>query len=451
MVNCFIVKLCKGTDGIRLFLYKHLKQKASYMFQVAPFLSSSNIYEVNIRQYTQEGTFSAFQKNLPRLQKMGVEILWLMPVYPIGQTHRKGELGSYYSIRDFEDINPEFGTKDDFRSLIEAAHDAGMKLIIDWVANHAAWDNVWTKDHPDFFLRNENGEFLSPYDWSDVIQIDHSNKAQQIRMMEAMAYWVREFNIDGFRADLAHLTPLPFWIDARMFLQNYKTELIWLAETEEINYHQAFDISFTWNWMHTSEKYIKNGEADHTFIDVIKNSTINFPENALRLYFTSNHDENSWNGTEYDKYERFAQAMAVMSCTLPSSVPLIYSGQEIPNRKRLAFFEKDHLNWDNTLQLNDFYANLFSFRKLFFSNKNYQNFKFHFLNVSERIIAYIIADDLSSCIVVLNFSDKIFSDHINAENLSGEYIDLFSGETIQIHNNFFFSIPSSGYKIYYSK
>ncbi len=418
------------------------------MFKSAAFLPSSNIYEVNVRQYTEEGTFRAFMQHIPRLHKMGVEVLWLMPIHPIGKVNRKGLLGSYYSISDFEDINAEFGTKKDFKELIVAAHDAGMKVIIDWVANHAAWDNVWTIHHPDFFCKNESGDFISPYDWTDVIQIDHNSKAQQQHMMEAMAYWIVEFDIDGFRADLAHLTPLPFWVEARTKMQQIKPDLIWLAETEEVSYHEAFDISFTWNWMHASENYIRQHLGDEIFKEAVKKNEIDFPSEALRLYFTSNHDENSWNGTEYDKYGKFANAMAVSCATLPTSVPLLYSGQEIPNEKRLAFFEKDTLHTQGNYHLEKFYSTLFLFRKWYPLFKDLMN-DFNFLRSPERIISYMTKNSEHALLVILNFSDHNFSGEISSENLSGKYNNLFSNEGIYVERSVSVNLPSGGYIILY--
>ena len=177
-------------------------------FKRADWLATTNIYEVNIRQYSDEGTFNAFAKELPRLKDMGVEVLWFMPIHPIGIISRKGKFGSYYSIRDFKTTNPEFGTPDEFKNLIAHAHQLGMRVIMDWVANHASWDNVWTVDHPEYFERDSTGNFKPPYDWTDVIQIDHSSIAEQDSMIDAMKFWVTNFNIDGFRDDLAHLTPL---------------------------------------------------------------------------------------------------------------------------------------------------------------------------------------------------------------------------------------------------
>lgn len=327
-------------------------------FSTPVFLSSSNIYEVNIRQYTPEGTFRAFAAHIPRLKGMGVEILWLMPIHPIGKINRKGTLGSYYSIAHHTALNSEFGDEADFDFLVDVIHKAGMKVILDWVANHAAWDHIWTKLNPDFFKRGAFG-FESPFDWTDVIQIDHSNMKERDAMIEAMMYWVEERGIDGFRADLAHLTPLDFWIEARRKCDKIKPGLIWLAESENENYTEAFDITFTWRWMHAAERAIKEENAPTTLFKFLQQQDLP----GLRLYFTSNHDENSWNGTEWEKYGIYARALAVFSFLYKDAIPLLYSGQEIPNFKRLAFFDKDTLKWHFPPELEDFYKKLYIIRK----------------------------------------------------------------------------------------
>ena len=306
-------------------------------YKRADWIANTNIYEVNIRQYSAEGSFNAFAASLPRLKDMGVEVLWIMPIHPIGKTNRKGVLGSYYSISDFKGINPEFGTGADFKNLIKSAHNMGMKVIMDWVANHAAWDNVWTMDYPEYFVRDEDGNFKAPYDWTDVIQIDHTNAAEQDAMIDAMQYWVTDFDIDGFRADLAHLTPLAFWKKARTRIEALKPNLFWLAESEEIDYHQVFDASFTWEWMHCTENYYKGKAGFNNLYDVLAKYDTSFPESAHRLYFTSNHDENTWNGTGSEKYGDMLKCLSVFSCTW-NGIPLIYNGEEMPNTKRLKFF-----------------------------------------------------------------------------------------------------------------
>ncbi|MEO5967596.1 MAG: alpha-amylase family glycosyl hydrolase [Ferruginibacter sp.] len=386
-------------------------------FTPPEFLISSNIYEVNIRQYTKEGTFNAFAVHLPRLHKMGVEILWLMPIHPIGKIKRKGTLGSYYSIQNHKGVNPEFGSENDLKNLILKAHSLGMKVILDWVANHAAWDNVWTISNPDFFVRDGEG-FVSPFDWTDVIQIDHSNFHQQEAMKNCMAYWIEQFDIDGFRADLAHLTPLGFWVDARKRLSPLKENLIWLAETEDETYCAAFDITFTWRWMHLAEDALKTENATEVLKSFLQTDT--FP--GYRLYFTSNHDENSWNGTAYEKYGIYTKALAAFSCLYPKSIPLIYSGEESANTKRLEFFEKDEIDWDG-YQLEKFYTELLKIRKSYSVFKSTES-TITYLDYLE-ILAFRISVHNSAISVYLNFSKTNASFVFNSElyNLEpGEWI-----------------------------
>lgn len=398
-------------------------------FKTPPFLNSSNIYEVNIRQYTAEGTFNAFIDHLPRLREMGVDILWLMPVHPIGIPHRKGRLGSYYSISNHKAVNPEFGTMEEFENLVTKIHALGMKVILDWVANHTAWDHLWTKQHPHFFIRDEFG-FKSPFDWTDVIQLDHNNELQQAAMIDAMKFWVEEKNVDGFRADLAHLTPLPFWKKARTVLDALNPGLIWLAESEEPSYTEAFDITFTWKWMHETQKVLgKNGKAE-ALLDFL--SVNDLP--GLRLYFTSNHDENSWNGTEYEKYGVYAKALAVFSAFFKCSVPLIYSGQENANTKRLSFFDKDPLEWSSEPPLADFYKTLLTTRKkpgLDFSGDKQKIVK------HPELLAFSIPGDAGNLWVFLHLGREMitlqpfeFAGAEGVEIFSGEKLSVTSGEAI---------------------
>jgi glycosidase len=421
---------------------------ATSLFQQPAFLDKANIYEVNIRQYTTEGTFNAFARHLPRLKDMGVQILWMMPIHPIGIVKRKGNLGSYYSIQNHTDVNPEFGTKDDLLSLIIAVHAMGMKIIFDWVANHTSWDNIWTLTNPEFFVHDEQGNFKPPYDWEDVLQIDHTNKNEQAAMINAMKYWVTDFDIDGFRADLAHLTPLQFWKDARTVLSACKKDLIWLAETEEIHYHEAFDISFTWNWMHRSEEYCK----DKISFDEMKQSLIDYkkdlPENALKLFFTANHDENTWNGTEYDKYGNLAKAFTVLDHTV-NGIPLIYSGQEIPNKKRLEFFEKDSLQWTEKPELHTFYKTLVSLRHhsgaISATGKN--EFAFFHEGNQKNLLSYSITKDESTVLVFLNLGKYFSAQDYDCESFSGNYKNIFTGEILNIQDKYYSEMDSGGYTV----
>lgn len=411
-------------------------------FTKPPFLNNSNIYEVNLRQYTPEGTIRAFMQHLPRLHDMGVEILWLMPIHPIGVVKRKGTLGSYYSISNYLDINPEFGSKEDFKALVKAVHDYDMKIIIDWVANHTSWDNVWTKTNPEFFIKDEQGNFKPPFDWDDVLQIDHNNEAQQAAMTAAMKYWVTDFDIDGFRADLAHLTPLPFWINARKVLSNVKTDLTWLAETEDINYYEAFDIIYAWKWMHATENFVKHNHDLSSLTRLLQQQQKELPPAALQLYFTGNHDENSWNGTEYEKYGVYAKAFAVFNYTYGNSAPLIYSGQENPLMKRLKFFEKDLIDWKPLPGLHDFYKTLISFHK-----NDLAGAELHFLHLQKNVLAYSRKKDNKEVLVFLNLDTENAS--IRFHGIAGvNYKNIFTGENIREETEHMIELQPGEYAVF---
>ncbi len=418
------------------------------MFTQPSFLAASNLYEVNLRQYSAQGSFKAFATHLPRLKEMGVEILWLMPIHPIGIKNRKGTLGSYYSIKDFMDTNPEFGSKEDFKNLVTEVHRLDMKIILDWVANHAAWDNVWTLTNPDFFERDDAGNFKPPYDWDDVIQINHSNPAEQQAMIDAMKYWVSDFDIDGFRADLAHLTPLPFWINARTQLTEIKTDLVWLAETEEINYHQAFDISFSWKWMHDTEDYCK-GKIDFSVLtNTLQYYKNDFPANALHMYFTSNHDENTWNGTAFEKYGAYVKALSVFNATY-DGIPLIYSGEELPLNKRLKFFDKDAIGWEEKIELQSFYKTLLLLRK---SNKAIAAGAesapvFIEDAATKNIISFYRKAGDTMLLVFINMSRQKETLLFSTEHLAGDYKNVFNGQIVSLPDGGIVELESSAYMV----
>lgn len=314
------------------------------------------IYEVNTRQYTPEGTFKAFQAQLPRLKELGVDILWFMPIHPISELNRKGELGSYYAVADYKGVNPEFGTMDDFRAVVDAAHAAGMKVIIDWVPNHTGCDNPWVKDHPDFFALNEEGKMYGPFDWTDVYQLDYSNPEMRRAMIDALSFWLREAGIDGFRCDVAGRVPVDFWNEARPALDAAAGRPVFmLAEaTEPELVEHAFDMDYNWP-MKDLFSHIANTAGQYSFGDkkpdyperhaadidsLLQKQAATYPVDSYMMNMTSNHDLNSWEGTEFERLGKFAPAFAVLSYTLPG-MPLIYTGQEAGLDRALEFFVKD--------------------------------------------------------------------------------------------------------------
>ncbi|MDR9417341.1 alpha-amylase family glycosyl hydrolase [Gracilimonas sp.] len=323
---------------------------------------NANIYEVNIRQYSEEGTFNAFREDLPRLEEMGVEILWLMPIHPIGEENRKGPLGSYYSVQDYKRVNPNFGTEEDFQALVDEAHERDMKVIIDWVANHTAWDNPWTQN-PEWYELNEEGNFMPPRgtDWTDVIQLDYSNNEMREAMHDALEYWVREFDIDGYRCDVAGMVPIDFWNEARDRLDTIKPVFMLAEDEGPVMHEEAFDMTYTWTYAHLIRE-IAAGNEDFSVLDsLMEVEETKFPENAYRMYFTTNHDENSWNGTDPGMYGDNFENFAVLSATI-DGMPLIYNGQESNLDKQLEFFEKDEIEWKD-YEYQPFYTMLLDLKK----------------------------------------------------------------------------------------
>jgi glycosidase len=328
----------------------------------------ANIYEVNLRQHTRQGTLTAFMADLPRLAAMGVNIVWLMPVHPIGIQERKGSLGSYYAVRDYCAVNPEFGNLDDFKTVVNAAHALGMKLIIDWVANHTAWDHAWVTQHPEYFKKNAAGEIYpvtftggaEPEYWTDVVALDYSHAPLWPAMISAMAFWVRECDIDGFRCDVAGLVPTAFWERARRELDTMKPMFMLAEWSEPELHHSAFDMTYNWA-LQDLLRDIAKGRADARDVKAyVESPKVAFPAHAYRMNFTSNHDANSWFGHDVEVFGDAFKAMAVLAALLPG-MPLILGGQEAVLDKRLAFFERDSIDWKR-YALQAFYAELLALK-----------------------------------------------------------------------------------------
>ena len=337
--------------------------------QLAPIsdavLESAVIYEANIRQYSPEGSFKAFTKDIPQLKELGVKILWVMPVFPISHTKRKATgdkfaseikdpkerekyLGSYYAVTDFRKINPEFGTIDDFRELVKTAHENGIYVIMDWVPNHTGWDHVWIKEHPDFYTKNAKGEITEPLNedgtpvgWADVADLNYDNPELRKTMIADMKYWLKNENIDGFRCDVAGSVPTDFWEQAIPELRKEKN-IFMLAEAwePELLKDHLFDMAYGWDTHHIMNA-IAQGKKDVSAWDQrMEDIKKMYEKDDILMNFTSNHDENSWNGTVFERMGDAAEVFAALTYAAPG-MPLIYSGQEYDMNKRLKFFEKD--------------------------------------------------------------------------------------------------------------
>lgn len=407
------------------------------------------IYEVNIRQYTPEGTFKAFSGHLPRLKSLGVDILWLMPIHPIGQMNRKGELGSYYSVRDYMRINPEFGDMNDFKALVKQIHETGMYVIMDWVPNHSSWDNVLTLEHPDYYKTNEDGNFASPFDWTDVIQLDYNNKDLRAYMIDAMKFWLTETDIDGFRCDVAHMVPVDFWEEARPQLEQVKPVFM-LAESDqpELN-RKAFDMTYGWPFHHLMNEIGAGKKSANAISSHFAKVDSVYPAGSIIMQFTSNHDENSWNGTEYERLDGGAKTFAVLAATVPGML-LVYSGQEAGMDKRLKFFEKDTIPWKES-EMTDFYKDLIALKK---RNEAIWNGKYGApltritSTDNKSVYAFIREKENNRVFVILNLTGNPVNITLKGSSYKGVYNDIFSGDRVKFRKGENLTLPPWDYQIY---
>ncbi|MGD0341572.1 MAG: alpha-amylase family glycosyl hydrolase [Bacteroidales bacterium] len=414
---------------------------------------SKNIvmYEVNVRQYTPEGTLKAFEEHLPRLKALGVDVLWFMPTFPIGIVNRKGELGSYYSVRNFMDVNPEFGTIDDFKEVLDKAHNLGMHVILDWVPNHTSWDNPLAAEHPDYYLKDSTGKFTPPIgtDWTDVIQLDWSKKGLQDYMISAMSFWVK-MGVDGFRVDHPNNTPKEFWERARTELNTIKPVLL-LAEIEEpYNYlEKGFDMNYAWELHHLMNSVAQGKDSASAIAKYFKKEWTKYPNSTYRLQFLTNHDENSWAGT-IDSLMDGAQRMFATMIFTDQAVPLIYSGQEVCLNKRLKFFVRDTIKWDSC-DLTGFYQSLTRLKK---GNEALWNGDFGGpmmkikTDKDKKVFAYSREKNGNRVIVFLNLTKKNISFKPDLNGLDGEYTEYFTGEKTNLPLSVNLTLNPWGYKVF---
>lgn len=411
------------------------------------------IYEVNVRQFTPEGTFEAFSKHMPRLKEMGIDILWFMPIYPISEKNRKGTLGSYYAISDYKAINPEFGSLEDFKAVVDQAHNLGMKVILDWVANHTGWDGPWIENHPEWFTQDSLGNIVSPVeDWSDVADLNYDVPEMRTTMIDALKYWVAEANIDGYRCDMAGMVPVDFWEAARLELDKIKPVFM-LAEdeAEPALLHKAFNANYGWELHHIMNKIAKSeaGVADvKTYFD--KADSL-YPAGSFTMHFTSNHDENSWQGTEYERMGDAVKTMAALSFVIPG-MPLIYSGQEAGLKKRLEFFEKDEIDWTN-LEMQDFYAKLIQLKKENISLWNGisgGNLTILEQPDSPNLLVLIREKDGNKVLAFFNLSDQPIATSVSDDALKGRYKDAFTGQSQKLKQKTTVELGAWEYKIWVS-
>ena len=432
---------------IALFLFFYIttmSQQTDSRYQPQKYVELTNpdwvknatIYELNIRQFSQEGTFKAIEKQLPRLKKMGINIIWLMPVQPIGVINRKGSLGSYYSVKDYLKVNPEFGTDADFRSLVKAIHAQGMYVILDWVANHSSWDNTLATQHPEWYTKSREGKFQStPWrDYDDIIDFDYSQPGLRKYMTEALKFWVKEYDIDGYRCDVASFVPIDFWENARKELDAIKPVFM-LAEAEDKELHRkAFDATYNWTLWNILHQIAINNKSVKTLGEAyIAEHVSIFPKEGIRMNFIDNHDKNSWEGNQYSNFGPALKAVTVFTVMM-DGMTLVYSGQEAGLDRSLLFFERDPIEWKKH-ENEALYTTLFALKH---KNQALWNGKYggemvRIMNDKmDQIISFVREKNGDKVITLINLSREKVQVSFDTSYDAGTYINLFSGKPQQI-------------------
>ena len=414
------------------------------------------VYEMNVRQLTKEGTLLMAMRHLQHLKDMGVDAVWLMPVYPIGVVERKGELGSYYSISDYCAINPEFGTMADFDAFVEEAHRLGLKVLLDWVANHTARDAKWLKDKPmSWYERDEQGVAKVPWDWSDTAKLNYAEKGVWQGQIDAMKFWVREHGVDGFRCDMAMLVPLEFWQESREEISSENSTIFMLAEAEGREFFDnAFDACYGWELHHAMVDVAQGKSRVWELRNKIYSLLNDYPSDSMNLSFTSNHDENSWSGSEQERFGESLEAMTALTFVLPKSLPLIYTGQEIGYDHSFKFFDKDPMpkfEWNDSTER---YRRLCEM-KHDFSALNSADIGGRFIEINNNapdcLLTFVRENEQGRVIYIANLSPyKVFTD-FHTGIYAGEYRNVISGENETLYEHTWGDMEPWSYRLLVKK
>lgn len=430
------ISLVFSTFGER----KKILIRANFTMQHAVWSYDTVVYEMNVRQLTDEGTFAAAMRHLRHLKDIGVDIVWLMPIYPIGEVERKGSLGSYYSILDYCAINSEFGTMADFDVFVEEAHRLGIKIILDWVANHTARDAKWLKNKPmSWYERDENGIAKVPWDWSDTAKLNYAEKEVWQGQIDAMKFWVAEHKVDGFRCDMAMLVPLAFWQEARRELESIKKDIFMLAEAEGVEFFDnAFDACYGWELHHSMVDVAHGKSRVWELRNKIYSLLNNFPQSSMHMSFTSNHDENSWSGSEQSRFGEALEAMMALTFVLPKALPLIYTGQEIGYDHSFAFFDKDAMPKFKPNEATERYRRLcemkHSFSALGSADKGGSFVEIN-NNAPDCLLTFVRENEHDRVVYIANLSPyKVFAD-FHTGIYAGEYRNVLSGEAETLYEH----------------
>ena len=395
-------------------------------------IANAVIYEANIRQYSPQGSFEAFTADLPKIKELGVDIIWLMPIYPISTTKSKGSLGSYYAVSDYQKVNPEFGDLDDVKTLIDSAHKLDMYVILDWVPNHTGWDHVWLQQHPEWYTKDEQGNPTHPIgtDWTDTADLNYDNHDMRAQMLEDLKYWIKEVGIDGYRCDMAGMVPTDFWEHTIPELRALKP-IFMLAEAWEPHLIQAgFNMVYGWETHHLSNDISNGHKPIDDFRRRMEDVKHQYAPEAILMNFTSNHDENSWNGSAPERLNDALELAAALMYTV-AGMPLIYSGQEYDLDRRLLFFEKDSIDRSKG-RMFEVYKQLGQLKK---STKaldtgvdaaSYQNLN---NSASDKILSFVRQKDEDQLVYMGNFSNEAVSFSVD---YTGILIDFHTGKQVDL-------------------
>ena len=417
---------------------------------------SAVLYEMNVRQLTPEGTLRAAEEKLEFLRSMGIDAIWLMPIYPIGEEGRKGSLGSYYSIQDYCAVNPEFGTMEDFDSFINKAHALGMKVLLDWVANHTARDAKWLKTKSaDWYEREADGTAKVPWDWTDTAKLNYDNRDVWRGEIEAMRFWVEKHNIDGFRCDMAMLVPIEFWQQASAVLHAVKPDIFMLAEAEELNlFDKAFDMCYAWEIHHMMCDIAKGERRVWDLRNTMYADRERYPNTAMKMMFTSNHDENSWSGSEFDRFGAAREAMTALTFVWEAAMPLIYTGQEVGYDHSFEFFERDYIPAEKYQANEDteLYRKLIALKHsqpaLQAGERGGRTIEIE-NNAKDCLITFVRESGDSRVVAIMNLSPYTIHADYNNGIYAGEYTNAITGEKVLLPVHLEQDIEPWGYTLLY--
>ncbi|MFI3280472.1 MAG: alpha-amylase family glycosyl hydrolase [Rikenellaceae bacterium] len=397
------------------------------------------LYEMNVRQLTSEGTLTAATQRLQFLRDLGMDVIWLMPIYPIGGEDRKGGLGSYYSIKDYCDINPEMGTLADFDEFLAEAHRLEMHVILDWVANHTARDARWVTEKPaEWYERDEQGAPLVPWDWSDTAKLNYANHDVWQGQIDAMKFWVAR-GVDGFRCDMAMLVPIAFWQEVAEALHEVNPEIFMLAEAEQQNlFDRAFDCCYAWELHHIMVDVAAGRQRADAIRDYLYRDSHTYPAWAMRMAFTSNHDENSWQGSESKIFGDALQIMRLFSFVAPYTMPLLYTGQEVGYDHSFDFFDRDSIPEDiyTFNSTSEYYKKLIEIKHSFDSLSAGERGGMWTTisnNAKDCLLILVRESSKDRVIAIMNLSPYTIDCNYDTGIYAGDYQDAFSGEPYHYH------------------